>query len=245
MGNQSKYAVISDVHANGQALRAVLRDIKQRGIQSILFLGDAVGYGPEPNESVDLLNSECQVMIVGNHDRGAIGLADTGSFNESAKTAIAWTEGILTGDSREVLLRAPLKTEVKTMDITLVHASPYEPESWHYILKLADAEKNFRHMYTAACFVGHSHRPFIIEMSSTGELNSDKLAMKKREGNRYIINAGSIGQPRDGDPRACYVAADDDGYEIIRVSYDISATQKKMSDNDLPRPLIDRLAYGL
>ncbi len=245
MGNQSKYAVISDVHANGEALRAVLGDIRQRRIESIFFLGDAVGYGPEPNESVGLLESECEIMIAGNHDRGAVGLADTRTFNEFARAALAWTDGVLTGDNREILRRAPLKSEITEIDITLVHASPYEPERWHYLLKLADAETNFRYMHTTACFVGHSHRPFIIEMSHSGELNINKAVMQKREGSRYIINAGSIGQPRDGDPRACYVMVDDDRIEIVRVSYDIAATQKKMSENGLPLPLIERLSYGL
>jgi predicted phosphodiesterase len=245
MGNQSNYAVISDVHANAEALRSVLRDIRKRRIQNIFFLGDAVGYGPEPNESVGLLQSECKIMIAGNHDLGAVGLADTGSFNEYAGIALAWTKGILTGDNSEILKLSPLKTEIKEIDITLVHASPYEPERWHYLLKLADAEINFRYMHTAACFVGHSHRPFIIEMPSSGELHINKIAMKKREGSRYIINAGSIGQPRDGDPRACYAVVDDDRIEMVRVDYDIKYTQKKMSDAGLPQPLIERLSIGL
>lgn len=245
MGNQRKYAVISDVHANGEALRTVLRDIRQRRIENIFFLGDAVGYGPEPNESIGLLDSACTIIIAGNHDRGAIGAVGTESFNEAARTALAWTGSVLTGDSREILRRAPLIEKQQEQDITLVHASPYEPEQWHYLLKLSDAEMNFRHMHTASCFVGHTHRPFLIEMSPSGELNFSKVAMEKRAGSRYIINAGSIGQPRDGDPRASYVVADDKGFEIIRVSYDIAVTQKKMSEAGLPQQLRERLSYGL
>ncbi len=120
------------------------------------------------------------------------------------------------------------------MDITLVHATPCEPEKWHYLLTLSDAEINFKYMHTDICFIGHSHRPFIIEMSLSGELKTNKQEMHKTEGSRYIINAGSIGQPRDGDPRACYALVDESRIELVRVGYDIQATQKKMSDAGLP-----------
>ncbi len=240
-----KYAVISDVHANTGALRAVLKDIKKRQIQSIFFLGDAVGYGPEPNESVTLLKAECNTIIAGNHDWGAIGLAETGSFNEYARTALAWTRGVLTPANKEILRTSPLKSEIRELDITLVHAAPCEPEKWHYLLTISDAEMNFGYMHTAICFIGHSHRPFIVELSSSGGLKSNKQEMLKKEGCRYIVNAGSVGQPRDGDPRACYAIADDNRIELVRVAYDIQATQKKMSDAGLPHFLIERLSYGL
>jgi predicted phosphodiesterase len=245
MGNQSNYAVISDVHANAAALRSVLSDIRKRRIQSIFFLGDAVGYGPEPNESVGLLKSECKTIIAGNHDWGVLGLTETGSFNEYARIALAWTRGVLTADNQEILRTSPLKSEISEMNITLVHATPCEPEKWHYLLTLSDAEINFKYMHTDICFIGHSHRPFIIEMSLTGELKTNKQEMHKTEGSRYIINAGSIGQPRDGDPRACYALMDESRIELVRVGYDIQSTQKKMSDAGLPHTLIERLSYGL
>ena len=227
MGNQSRYAVISDVHSNAEALRSVLRDINKRQVHDIFFLGDAVGYGPEPNESVELLKSECKTIIAGNHDWGVLGLTETGSFNEYARTALAWTRGVLTADNSEILRTAPLKSEISEMDITLVHATPCEPEKWHYLLTLSDAEINFKYMHTDICFIGHSHRPFIIEMSPSGELKTDKQKMHKTEGSRYIINAGSIGQPRDGDPRACYALVDEDRIELVRVVYDILVHTEK------------------
>ena len=244
MGNQNRYAVISDVHSNAEALRSVLTDINKRQVHDIFFLGDAVGYGPEPNESVGLLKSECKTIIAGNHDWGVLGLTDTGSFNEYARTALAWTSGVLTADNYEILRTAPLKSEISGMDITLVHATPCEPEKWHYLLTLSDAEINFKYMHTDICFIGHSHRPFIIEMSPSGELKTDKQEMHKTKGSRYIINSGSIGQPRDGDPRACYVLVDESRIELVRVGYDIQATQKKMSEAGLPHMLIERLSYG-
>jgi len=245
MGNQSNYAVISDVHSNAEALRSVLRDIKKRQIQDIFFLGDAVGYGPEPNESVGLLKSECKTIIAGNHDWGVLGLTETGSFNEYARIALAWTRGVLTADNYEILRTSPLKSEISERDITLVHATPCEPEQWHYLLTLSDAEINFTYMHTDICFIGHSHRPFIIEMSFSGGLKTNKQEMHKTKGSRYIINAGSIGQPRDGDPRACYALVDESRVELVRVGYDIQSTQKKMSEAGLPHALIERLSYGL
>lgn len=245
MRNQSKYAVISDVHANYEALKSVLRDIKKRQIQDIFFLGDAVGYGPDPNESIGLLKAECEIMIAGNHDRGVLGFTDTGSFNDYARIALAWTRGVLTADNNEILSTAPLKEEIMGKDITLVHATPHEPEQWRYLLTPADAEANFKYVRTDICFVGHSHKPFIIEMSASGELKTNKQEMLKKEGCRYIVNAGSVGQPRDGDPRVCYAIADENRIELVRVAYDIQATQKKMSDVGLPLPLIERLSYGL
>jgi predicted phosphodiesterase len=131
------------------------------------------------------------------------------------------------------------------MGITLVHATLYKPEQWHYLTTLADAKTNFNYMRTDICFVGHSHRPFIIEMPLTGELCTNKQHMQKKSGCKYIVNAGSIGQPRDGDPRACYAVVDDESIELVRIQYDIQSTQKRMRDAALPQPLIERLSYGL
>jgi len=244
MGNQSRYAVISDVHSNAEALRSVLRDINKRQVHDIFFLGDAVGYGPEPNESVELLKSECKTIIAGNHDWGVLGLTETGSFNKYARIALAWSRGVLTSDNNEILRTAPLKSEISGMGITLVHATPCEPAQWHYLLTLSDAEINFKYMHTDICFIGHSHRPFIIEMLPSGELRTDKQEMLKTAGSRYIINAGSIGQPRDRDPRACYAIVDEGRIELVRVAYDIQSTQKKMAEAGLPHMLIERLSYG-
>jgi predicted phosphodiesterase len=245
MGNQSNYAVISDAHSNAEALRSVLRDIKKRQIQDIFFLGDAVGYGPEPNECVELLGVECRIMVAGNHDWGLLGLTDPESFNKNAGIALDWTRGILTEDNRKMLRLTHLKAELQERDITLVHATPYKPERWHYLTTLAEAITNFKYMRTDICYVGHSHKPFIIEMLPAGELNVSKGEMRKKAGCRYIVNAGSVGQPRDGDPRACYAVADDDRIELVRVGYDIKATQKRMEDAALPLPLIERLSFGL
>jgi predicted phosphodiesterase len=244
MGNQSKYAVISDVHANAEAIWAVLRDIKKRRINDIFFIGDAVGYGPDPNECIELLKSECKIMLAGNHDWGVAGLTKTESFNENARIALTWTGRVLNDDNLEILSTSPLEVEIEERNITLVHATPREPEQWHYLQTLSDAEINFKYIQTDICFVGHSHKPFIIGMDVSGEMQIHKREMHRSEGGRYIVNTGSVGQSRDGDPRACYAFVDDARIELIRIGYDIQLTQKKMENALLPRPLIERLSYG-
>jgi predicted phosphodiesterase len=245
MENPDKYAVISDVHANAEALRAVLRDIRKRQIYQIFFLGDAVGYGPDPDECVGLLKSECQLLIAGNHDWAVLGRTATESFNDGARLAISWTRGILHPGNKEILGRYLLKAEIKEKGITLVHATPYEPEHWHYLMTKSDAERNFECLETDICFIGHSHRPEITEMDRQGVLHIHKEEIACKKGHRFIINAGSVGQPRDGDPRACYAVFEGGRVGLVRVEYDIHTTQKKMREAGLPEPLTERLSYGL
>lgn len=238
-------AVISDVHANLEALESVLRDIRKREIEDILFLGDAVGYGPDPNKCIDLLRKECRVSLAGNHDRAAVGMTNIEYFNEFARAAIIWTAEVLTEEHKGFLSSLPVSMTFQTVeDIFLVHSTPREPESWHYLLSLWDAEVNFNYFTERICLLGHSHVPCVIERRPTGDMlvYRDKVTLKK--GLRYIINVGSVGQPRDHDPRACYAIMDNNSIAFVRVDYNIKKTQKKMSEAGLPRPLIDRLEYG-
>lgn len=239
------YAVISDVHANREALDAVLRDIEKREITDIYFLGDAVGYGPEPNECISLLKEACHDLLAGNHDWGACGLTDISFFNPHARAAIEWTREALIPDHTEFLRSLPAIAVYRNQDITCAHATPYEPEQWHYLLSHADAELNFRHCDTRLCFIGHSHQPFIMEQLPSGELLTYHEKAPLHPERRYIINAGSVGQPRDRDPRSSYTVIDGKKVEIVRVSYDIESTQKKMSTAGLPYSLIERLSHGM
>lgn len=241
-------AVISDVHSNLEALNVVISDIKNRGIKDIIFLGDAVGYGPDPEAVLEILMKECFIMIAGNHDRAVTDSSLDGYFNENAREALRWTRIALSNKAIEILRTLPLKSTYKynNVDILSVHASPKEPEEWHYIITLRDAMINFYYFNEKICFVGHSHYPFIVERSDRGELlvRSDRPCRTK-DNCRYIINAGSVGQPRDGDPRACYVIFDGITVDFIRLPYDIDKTQKKMKEAGLPLPLIDRLKKGV
>jgi predicted phosphodiesterase len=237
-------AVISDVHANIEALEAVLKDIKKRKTERILFLGDAVGYGPNPNECLDALRDACSVLLAGNHDWAAIGRTDIEYFNEHAKAAILWTREALTGDNGRFINTLPVLTELKKEKMLIVHSTPKEPEAWHYLLTLWDAEINFHYFDQRICILGHSHLPFVIERLPSGEMITYNDGADLGKGRRYIINSGSVGQPRDRDPRACYALVEDDRVEFVRVGYRIEETQRKMRDAGLPLPLIERLSRG-
>jgi predicted phosphodiesterase len=239
-------AIISDVHSNLDALESVLRDIKRRGLNRILFLGDAVGYGPDPNNCVALLKRECEVLLAGNHDRAVTGMTEIEYFNEFARVAILWTVETLTEENKRFLAALPASKvfQTKTGDIFLVHSTPKEPELWHYLLTLRDAEINFNYFNQRICLIGHSHVPFVIERDLSGDMTVYKDRTVLKDGLRYIINVGSVGQPRDGDPRACYAIMDINSITFVRVDYNIKSTQKKMAAAGLPEPLIKRLEYG-
>jgi predicted phosphodiesterase len=239
-----RYAVLSDVHANLEALQAVLQDVDLKRIQNLLFLGDAVGYGPNPNECVELLIERCKILLAGNHDWGVLGRTDIAYFNEYARTAIEWTKEVLTKKNFKNLQSLPIQEKIEKEDMLLVHSTLREPQEWHYLLTLWDAEINFNYFNNKYCFLGHSHYPFIIERLPSGELVTYKDEAPKGQTERYIVNVGSVGQPRDGDPRASYAIVDDEKMEIVRVPYDIEAVQKKMRKAGLPSLLIERLSVG-
>jgi predicted phosphodiesterase len=238
------YAVISDVHANLEALDAVLKDIRKRAIKEILFLGDAVGYGPNPNECVEKLKKHCKILLAGNHDRAAVGLTDIGYFNEYARTAVFWTRKVMTEDNLRILETLPVMKKMDKENILLIHSTPKEPEAWHYLLTLWDAELNFHYFDERICILGHSHQPFVVERVPSGEMITYRNRANFGKSERYIVNAGSVGQPRDRDPRACYVVLNDEMAEFVRVQYNIEKTQMKMREAGLPLPLIERLSRG-
>jgi len=240
-----KYAVISDVHANLDALLAVLKDIREKKIKKNIFLGDAVGYGPEPDECVDVLKTECSVMLAGNHDWAVLGLTEIEHFNPIAKEAILWAMEKISRETISILKTLSISKEIEDKKILLVHSTPKEPEKWHYLLTLWDAEINFHCFDNRICLLGHSHYPLIIERLPSGEMSTHRNSAKLSAENRYIVNVGSVGQPRDGDPRACYAIIDEEFVNIYRVQYDVEKTQGKMRSYGLPEPLIERLKRGL
>lgn len=239
-------ALISDVHGNLEALNAVLQDIRQNGkVNEVIFLGDAVGYGANPNEVLRLIRSECSIKIMGNHDYSALGLLDSGEFNAYAQSAIAYTSSVL--DAESVGILSAFKISHHTADMTLVHATPEEPQAWHYCLSLAEADRQFHHFDNRICFLGHSHKPVVYARNFAGEaysIGGRDIDLEKEY--RYIVNTGSVGQPRDGDPRACYVWFDGESGIVTyrRVEYDVTTAQAKMAAVKLPEFLIERLASG-
>jgi diadenosine tetraphosphatase ApaH/serine/threonine PP2A family protein phosphatase len=240
-----KYAIIGDVHSNLSALEAVLADLdKAGGTDEIWCLGDTVGYGPDPHECLEIIRARCRLNIAGNHDLAAIGRLETSTFNQEAATAARWTGHQLTQDEISFLSSLPLKMERD--DFTLAHGSPREPV-WEYIQSIRDAEENLPYFKTRHCLVGHSHAALYFKFAriiTNGRPKADsELSLAK---NRFIINPGGVGQPRDSDPRAAYAVYDSQSKTLVfkRVSYDISAVQSRMEKAGLPPWLSERLAYG-
>jgi diadenosine tetraphosphatase ApaH/serine/threonine PP2A family protein phosphatase len=240
-----KYAVLADIHSNLTALQKVLEDIDRRDeIEEIWCLGDIVGYGPDPHRCIEIIQNRCSVCVAGNHDWAAIGKIDTAYFNPEAAEAAEWTRRQLKMEDIRFLKSLPLTLEKG--DFTLTHGSPRDP-IWEYILSAAEAKENLKYFQTPYCLIGHSHRPvwFKCDKSCSGFdlLPEAKIKLGK---NRSIINPGSVGQPRDGDPRASYSIYNSDAgiITLYRVPYDIPATQQRMQDAGLPEWLVARLALG-
>lgn len=240
-----RYAIFSDVHSNLEAFQSVLQEIEKLYVVKRLFLGDIVGYGANPNEAIDMLKGAADVILAGNHDFAVIDMTDIENFNPHAKDAILWTRSVLTSPHEEFLKGLPVNTVVDS--ITLAHSSPKEPEMWHYIFNIFDAIENFEYFNTNLCFIGHSHHPVVIERNSEGKTNASKDQLIQLNGtSKYIVNVGSVGQPRDRNPQACFVIYDSTNMtiEFKRVPYDIASAQAKMRKEGLPDYLIERLAYG-
>ncbi len=237
-------AYISDVHANLEALEAVFADIEKQSVHNIYFMGDAVGYGANPNECTEMIKNNCDFAIAGNHDHAALGITDISVFNERAADAIMWTFEVMNEATTAYLEKQPFTREIENQDVFLAHGSPYNPEDWLYVLSMEDVKRSLEVQDSRICLVGHSHRPFIAEQMADGEMMIHPAWCTLAEGSRYIMNVGSVGQPRDRDPRACYIIIDDDMAELVRVEYDVPATQQKILDAGLPEQLARRLALG-
>ena len=246
LGNRMRVLVISDIHANLVALETVLA--QAGSYDAVWCLGDLVGYGPNPNECVARVRAlPGLICLVGNHDKAVLGEIDLNVFNLDARVAIAWTQREV---SRETLayLRA-LPEAHQAGDFTLVHGSPRQPV-WEYILDRFIARENFPLITTPWCLVGHTHTPVIYkEISPDGDCDEeapDYRRPRSLNGERLIINPGSVGQPRDNNPHAAYAILDTGArmWEYRRILYDVAETQNRMRVARLPERLASRLAYG-
>lgn len=239
-----KLAVISDVHANLEALEAVLADVDAQGVRGIACLGDFVGYGASPNECIDRLASRIEQAVVGNHDVAALGRIRLGDFNNDAATAARWTGQQLTAAHRAWLERLPYQASWR--GARLVHASPLAPEEWHYVLSAVDAEEEMRAFDEALCFIGHSHFPGTFGDDGHGAQYTRAPEVKVLEGHRYLVNVPSVGQPRDGDPRAGWQLWDQESCTLTqrRVAYDVESAMRRIREAGLPAFLADRLQWG-
>ena len=247
-----RYAVLSDVHGNLEALTAVLADAASEGALGILCMGDTVGYGADPVPCIELLGERSFRHVAGNHEHGALGLVNLQWFNPAARAAALWTAERLDTDHLQYLSGLPLVAVIG--EATCVHASPRRPAEWDYLLSAEDGFLVFGDFPTRLCFVGHSHRPAVWSLGSGGPAHEDlggaachDHRTTFRDGRRYVVNVGSVGQPRDRDPRAAYVVWDEDErtVRLRRVPYDHRAAAAKILRAGLPRVLADRLAYGV
>jgi len=244
-----RYLIISDIHANLAAFKAVLEDAAGR-YDKVWCLGDMVGYGPDPNECIELLAGLDHLCIAGNHDWAVLGKLDVDDFNPDARHVSLWTRSVLTESNSRFLRELPVAL-VKEEHFTLVHGSPRHP-IWEYILYPAVAQLNFDHFSTRYCLVGHTHSPVIFYASDNPGGVCEARALSANNGpeslgnHRLILNPGSVGQPRDGDPRASYGILDVDNlaFEHRRIPYPITETQERMRRLDFPSRLINRLSFG-
>jgi len=223
-----KYAVISDIHANLEALLSVLSDIDALRPGFVVCLGDIVGYGADPNACVDIIRERNIPSVMGNHDAAAAGVTEPCNFNPAAREAALWTRNELTEENADFL--AALPDSIETEHFLAVHGAISDPDK--YILDYGDAEPEFylmgRHRL---CFFGHTHVPARHKSLSGPE--------------RFLVNPGSVGQPRDGNPRAAFLIYDTDtGIEFRRAEYDIASAQEKIIESGLDKRLAERLSRG-
>ena len=238
--------LVSDIHANLIALEAVLETLPV--YDQLWCMGDTIGYGPQPNECLTYMQGLGTHVLTGNHDLACVGKVPLDIFNDDARIANEWNGRQLTPELR-AYLEARSEKLVAEHDATLAHASPRDP-IWEYIVDLDIARANLRHFTTSLCLVGHTHVPTIFAQHPDGQTefrvgkHGDEL--KLQPGSRYILNPGSVGQPRDGDPRAAYALWDTEARTIRfgRIGYDVGGTQKLMRQAGLPDWLAERLESG-
>lgn len=237
-----RYAIISDIHSNLEAFRSVLGVIDGSSVDNIICLGDIVGYGADPNECVEIIKSRNISSLIGNHDRAACGLTEPAGFNPAARQAALWTRSELTDENKDYLKNLPGEDVLD--GFMIVHGAPSDPDK--YILSALDAASEFPLLKNKSlCFFGHTHVSVAYSLSDGRVSASRERVCSIRDGVSYLINPGSVGQPRDRDPRASFVIYDDRGEaEFRRVEYAVEIARKKIIDSGLDRFLGERLTVG-
>ncbi|MFN2350753.1 MAG: metallophosphoesterase [Kiritimatiellia bacterium] len=237
------YGMLSDIHGNLEALSAVLEDAGRHGVTTFVCIGDIVGYNADPSDCLEKIRELDCVAVRGNHDHYCSFDDDLTGFHPMAADAVDWTRRQLSADQQKYL--ADLKLVQRVGGFTIVHSTLDMPEMWGYVFESLEAEASFNYQMTTLCFFGHTHVPLAFE-KGTEIVGGTYSCLKIGLGKKYLVNVGSIGQPRDGDPRAAYVIYDADKKEVLlrRVEYDIARTQEKIRQAGLPERLAARLAIG-
>lgn len=239
-----RFAIFGDIHANLHALQSVMADSKEQNCTHYVCMGDVVGYNAFPQECLDLVRGlECPV-VKGNHDEQASMFGFQEGFNALAEEAMNWTRTQLSEEDKEWLRTLRLQRQVR--DFTIVHATLDTPHKWGYVFNQLDAAASFSYQHTSLCFIGHTHSPkAYLRDGSVRTLPLDET-LQLQPGKKYLVNVGSVGQPRDGDWRSAYCVYDTTKNEITlrRIPYDLPAAQKAILDAGLPTKLAERLAVG-
>jgi diadenosine tetraphosphatase ApaH/serine/threonine PP2A family protein phosphatase len=238
-----KYAVISDVHANLEALTACMDEIDKLKPDRVICLGDLVDYCAEPNETVEIIRSRCDIVILGNHDEAQFNYTIAERFREFAKKSSIHTRSVLKPGYTGYFKSLPVTHSEN--NILFVHASPSNPKSYTYVRDKETAQQNFESFSEGICFIGHSHVPLIWRFDGNEVYESDEGTLNISS-SRYIINVGSIGQPRDNNPKASFGLYDTETceYKNIRVEYDVKSASDKILKEGLPEFLAERLFTG-
>jgi diadenosine tetraphosphatase ApaH/serine/threonine PP2A family protein phosphatase len=239
-----RYAVISDVHGNLEALEAVCADIGKRLIDQVIFLGDAVGYGADPSACLAKIRELKASCVAGNHDQAVTQQHPVEDFNDAAREAVLWTRERMEARDKDWLRTWPLLRE--QADLCAVHGTLSRPQEFDYMADGGRAAKTFALLREAVCFVGHTHQPGVFFDDPAGVRYARPPAFVLEPASRCIVDAGSVGQPRDGDPRACFCVYDNETrrLEFCRVSYDVMKAQEKIRTAGLPETLAKRLRDG-
>ncbi|MGE4358181.1 MAG: metallophosphoesterase [Candidatus Omnitrophota bacterium] len=240
-----RYAILGDIHSNLEALSEVLGELRRESIDEYYSIGDIVGYYANPKECIEIIRRVCKNSVAGNHDWACVDKLSLDWFNDLAKEAIIWTANLLDKDEKDFLFHRELVYQKE--DFTLVHGTLFKPEKFYYLNNLSYAWMCFQNLKTKILFLGHTHIPFFCFMDSGGKvLYSFENKIFLKDGFRYIVNVGSVGQPRDGDRRAsfCIYDTEENYVELRRVEYDFRKTQGKILNNSLPEELALRLAWG-
>lgn len=240
-----RYGIFSDIHGNWEALQEVLQFYRREGVKDYICLGDIVGYGANPKECLDLVRGLNAACVAGNHDWAVSGRLNYDVFHGSARAAVDWTRGQLDGEDMTFLHHLPLM--FKNDDFVAVHGTLSEPENFHYMIYMSDARETFHLMERQVCFVGHSHVPQIIIQRGEKVACSAKMNTQVHPADRYIVNVGSVGQPRDGNPKAscCIYDTATHALQISRLTYDVHSAYTKILKVGLPEDLAERLLAGM
>jgi diadenosine tetraphosphatase ApaH/serine/threonine PP2A family protein phosphatase len=243
-----KYGILGDIHANLSALQAVLAALEKERVDRVISVGDVVGYGAAPRECIRLVRAHDAVVVKGNHDAACVGELDVLYFNNYARSAVRWTQSVLGDDECRWLASLPMTASLEHCNVA--HGTFHKPELYDYVQSTTDADPSLDAMQLPVCFVGHTHYPVTLLRLKDDPLRTaytEDTEIDLSESHRALINVGSVGQPRDEDPRAAYAVYDTerDRVWIKRVAYDIDLEAARIRAAGLPSALADRLFLGV